>query len=80
MAELRSKPGILRHDDGRVEHARFYYGENEEAPADRTRIDPSCYATWVDHDGAVGIRRGTSVSVGASAGYAQNYDAIDWGN
>lgn len=80
MAELRSKTGLLRHDDGSVEGARFYYGENEEPPPDRTRIDPNNYATWLEADGAVGIRRGTSVSIGASPAYSANYDALDWGN
>ena len=80
MAKLRSQTGLLQHDDGRVEKARFYYGADEDAPTDRTRIDPSCHATWLEHDGTVGIRRGTSVSVGATAAYAERYDDLDWGN
>ncbi len=80
MTTPRSKAGLLRHDDGRVEPARFYYGDHEEDPPNRTRIDPARYATWVEADGAVGIRRGTSTSVGASPTYAANYDAVDWGN
>lgn len=80
MAELRSKTGLLRHDDGSVEGARFYYGTDEEAPPDRTRIDPKIYATWTEDDGAVGIRRGTAISVGATAAYSANYDTVDWGN
>lgn len=70
----------MRHDDGHVEHARFYYGDHEEDPPSRTHLDPAHYSTWVEDDGAVGIRRGTSVSVGASRAYSVNYDAIDWGN
>jgi hypothetical protein len=80
MAELRSKTGVLQHEDGRVETARFYYGADEADPPDRTRIDPIQYATWVEDDGAVGIRRGTSVSVGATTAYSAAYDAVDWGN
>jgi hypothetical protein len=80
MAELRSKTGLLRHEDGRVEQARFYYGEGEDPPPDHSRLDPSRHATWLEHDGTVGIRRGTSVSVGATPAYAANYDALDWGN
>jgi hypothetical protein len=77
---LRSKTGFLNHHDGRVERARFYYGPDEVAPPDRGQLDPEKHATWVEDDGTVGIRRGTSVSVGASAAYAANYDALDWGN
>ena len=80
MASLRSKTGLLNHHDGRVEKARFYYGADEDAPLDRMRLDPEQHATWVEDDGTVGIRRGTSVSVGATAAYATNYDALDWGN
>jgi hypothetical protein len=80
MTTLRSKSGLLRHKDGRAEHARFYYGADEEGPPDRTRIDPEHHATWIEDDGAVGIRRGTSISIGASPTYAANYDAVDWGN
>ena len=80
MAELRSKTGLLNYRDGRVETARFYYGADEDAPPNRTRIDPEKHATWIEHDGVIGIRRGTSVSVGASQSYSANYDNIDWGN
>jgi hypothetical protein len=80
MAALRSKTGLLNYRDGRALPARFYYGEGEAAPLNRTQIDPEHHATWVEDDGTIGIRRGTSVSVGASAAYAQNYDTVDWGN
>ena len=80
MAELRSKTGLLNYRDGRVATGRFYYGADEEAPPNRTRIDPEKHATWIEDDGAVGIRRGTAVSVGATKSYAANYDNIDWGN
>jgi hypothetical protein len=80
MPTPRSKSGLLRHEDGSVEPARFYYGDQEQDPPDRTRIDPAHYATWIEDDGAVGIRRGTSISVGATAAYSANYDALDWGN
>ena len=77
---LRSKTGLLNHHDGRVARARFYYGPDEDAPPDRSQIDPEKHATWVEDDGTVGIRRGTSVSIGATASYSANYDALDWGN
>lgn len=80
MPTPRSKTGILHHHDGRVEPARFYYGDNEGAPPRLMHIDSEHYATWDEGDGTVGIRRGTSVSVGASAAYSVNYDALDWGN
>lgn len=70
----------MRHEDGRVDPARFYYGDNEDDPPGRTHLDPSQYATWIEGDGTVGIRRGTAVSVGASAAYSANYDSVDWGN
>lgn len=70
----------MRHEDGRVEPARFYYDDHEDDPPSRTRLDPAHYSTWVEDDGAVGIRRGTSVSIGASPAYSANYDAVDWGN
>ena len=75
-----AKAGLLHHEDGSVEPARFYYGDHEEDPPNRTRIDQDHYATWVEGDGTVGIRRGTSVSVGAAVTYSANYDAVDWGN
>ena len=80
MAPLRSKTGFLNHPDGRIENARFYYGDSEDAPPDHTQIDPNQHATWVEDDGTVGIRRGTSVSVGATPAYTANYDTLDWGN
>jgi hypothetical protein len=80
MAELRSKTGFLTHGDGSVESARFYYGDGEEHPPNRSRIDPKDHALWVEDDGAVGIRRGTSISIGASPAYSAHYDALDWGN
>lgn len=80
MTTLRSKTGLLRHGDGRVESARFYYGADENAPPDRAQIDPDRHATWIEHDGTIGIRRGASVSVGTAPAYAANYDALDWGN
>jgi hypothetical protein len=76
----RSKTGLVRREDGHVEPARFYYGDHEDDPPSRAHLDPKHYATWVEDDGAVGIRRGTSVSVGASAAYSANYDTVDWGN
>ena len=80
MAELRSKGGFVTKNDGSAQHARFYFGADEDAPPDRARLDPKEYATWVEDDGAVGIRRGTTVSIGASPAYSANYDALDWGN
>jgi hypothetical protein len=80
MAELRSKTGLLNYRDGTAEPARFYYAADEAEPQNRSQIDPENHATWIEDDGVVGIRRGTSTSVGASAAYAANYDAIDWGN
>ena len=80
MPTPRSKSGLLHHEDGSVEPARFYYGDHEEDPPSRTRLDPNHYATWVEDDGTVGIRRGTSVSIGATPAYSANYDAVDWGN
>lgn len=80
MSTLRSKTGMLSHHDGRVENARFYYGPDEDAPPHRSRLDPDRHVTWVEDDGAVGIRRGTSVSVGATAAYSANYETLDWGN
>jgi hypothetical protein len=80
MPTPRSKTGRLHHEDGSVAPARFYYGDHEEDPPHRTQIDPTRYTTWVEDDGTVGIRRGTSISVGGSAAYSANYDALDWGN
>lgn len=80
MANPRSKTGLLTHDDGRVERARFYYGDDESCPPPRSTIDPEKHATWVEDDGTIGIRRGTSVSVGATPAYGAGYDTVDWGN
>jgi len=79
MADLRAKMGLLNHHDGSVEPARFYYGADETEPQSHTRINPENHATWIEDDGTVGIRRGTSVSIGASPAYSANYDAVDWG-
>ena len=79
MADLRAKTGLLNYHDGNTVPARFYYGADEAEPQDRSRIDPESHTTWVEDDGAVGIRRGTSVSIGASPAYSANYDALDWG-
>jgi len=79
MSTPRSKMGRLLHTDGRVDPARFYYGDHEEDPPQVTKLD-SQYTTWTEDDGAIGIRRGTSISIGASAAYSANYDALDWGN
>jgi len=76
----RAIHGSLQHDDGTACPARFYYGDEEPVPLGRERIDPARYATWVEDDGAIGIRRGTSVMVGASRQYASKYDEVDWGN
>jgi hypothetical protein len=72
--------GLLQHDDGAACPARFYYGDGEPQPHNCERIDPERYTTWVEDDGAIGIRRGTSVSVGATKQYAARYDEVDWGN
>ena len=80
MPTPRAKSGLLHHEDGRVKAARFYYGEHEENPPSRARLDPNHYTTWIEDDGAVGIRRGTSVSIGAAPAYSASYDNIDWGN
>jgi hypothetical protein len=78
MAELRAKNGLLNYHDGRAEPARFYYGDDEAEPQNHDRIDPESHATWIEADGTVGIRRGTSISVGATAAYSTNYDTLDW--
>ena len=80
MPTLRSKTGLLTHHDGRIVNARFYYGANEDEPPKRTKIDPEQHSTWVEDDGTIGIRRGTSVSIGASTAYSANYNSVDWGN
>jgi hypothetical protein len=80
MPELRSKTGLLNYGGGHVERARFYYGAEEAEPQDRSQIDPANHATWIEDDGTVGIRRGVAISVGATAAYSANYDALDWGN
>jgi len=82
MPTPRSKTGHLHYSDGRVESARFYYGDHEEDPPPCTQVD-SRHTTWIEDDGAVGIRRGTSISsasVGASAAYSTNYDSLEWGS
>jgi hypothetical protein len=76
----RAIRGSLRHDDGTVDAARFYYGDDEPTPLNRERINPDRYAMWIEDDGVVGIRRGTSVTIGASKQYSSKYDQIDWGN
>ena len=80
MLPLRSKTGLLNHRDGRVARARFYYGADEDGPPNPTQIDPEQHATWVEDDGTVGIRRGTSISIGATPAYSAGYDAVDWVN
>jgi hypothetical protein len=72
--------GSLQHSDGTINAARFYYGDGEPKPCNSELIDPSRFTTWIEDDGAVGIRRGTSVMVGATKQYAAKYDAVDWGN
>ena len=79
MPAPQSSPGYLHHRDGRVERARLYHGAGE-SPARHVVVDPDLYSTWTEDDGAVGIRRGTSTSVGATPTYAAKYDAVDWGN
>lgn len=78
MSTPRFKTGLF-HTEDRVDPARFYYGDQEEDPPQRIQVN-SQYTTWIEDDGTVGIRRGTSVSIGASATYSANYDALDWGN
>ena len=81
MAELRAKTGVLTYQDGSADRARFYYDADDEAePQNQDRIDPENHATWTEDDGVIGIRRGTTISVGASAAYSSSYDAIDWSN
>jgi hypothetical protein len=80
MGEIRAKQGILNYHDGSEAPARFYYGDNEDEPQNHAQVDPETHATWIEDDGVVGIRRGTSVSVGASPTYSANYDTVDWGN
>lgn len=80
MAELRSKTGVLNYQDGSAAPARFYYGEGEAEPLNQMQIDPEKHATWEEHDGMIGIRRGTSISVGASPAYSASYDKVDWDN
>lgn len=82
--KLEYNEGLLTGDLGSTHpgstHARYYYGEGEDAPQNRERIDPATHTTWREADGAVGIRRGTSVSIGASREYSAKYDDVDWGN
>ncbi len=80
MTTPRSKTGLLNSGDGSVARARFYYGDDEPGPPERARLDPERHAIWIEDDGTVGIRRGTSISIGASSAYSMNYDAVDWGN
>jgi len=80
MADLRAKSGFVHNSDGRAAPARFYYGDGEDEPPSRTTLNPNDHATWVEDDGAIGIRRGTTVSIGASSAYAARYDDVDWGN
>jgi hypothetical protein len=80
MSELRSKAGLLNYHDGSAAPARFYYGDDEAEPQSRAQIDSERHATWIEDDGVVGIRRGTSVSVGAGPAYSSRYDVVDWGN
>ena len=80
MASPRSKTGLLSNNEGRVAPARFYYGDQEDDPPNRTLIDPANHATWIEDDGTIGIRRGTAVSVGATPAYSANYEALNWGN
>lgn len=81
MAELRAKPGFVhKNDGGSVLPARFYYGDGEDDPPDRASLSPNDHATWIENDGAIGIRRGTTVSIGASPAYSARYDDLDWGN
>ena len=79
MAQLRSKAGFVTHNDGCAHNARFYFGADEDEPPNRGELDPERHTTWVEADGTVGIRRGTAVSIGASAAYSANYDSLDWG-
>lgn len=76
----RSICGLLRHDDGTINPARFYFGDDEPVPRNHERISAADHATWVEDDGAIGIRRGTAVSFGATKRYAAKYVEIDWGN
>lgn len=80
MALPQSKTGLLQHADGSTDRVRLYYGADEEDPPPRMPIDPENYTAWIEDDGAIGLRRGTSVSIGASPAYSANYDALDWGN
>jgi hypothetical protein len=70
--------GSVESADGTVCAARFYYGDGEPRPPSQERLDPDRYATWIEDDGAIGIRRGTSVLVGATKQYAAKYDDVDW--
>ncbi len=76
----RSVRGSLLCDDGTARPARYYFGGDEPEPLGRELIDSSRHATWIEDDGAIGIRRGASVSVGSSRQYVANYDDVDWGN
>jgi hypothetical protein len=80
VTPLRSKSGLLNYRDGNVRPARYYYGDGEDEPQNHEHIGPDRHATWTEDDGVVGIRRGTSVSVGASSAYSASYDTVDWGN
>lgn len=80
MAELRAKSGFVHRNDGNAAPARFYYGDGEDEPPVRTKLSPTDHATWIEDDGAIGIRRGTQVSIGATPAYSAHYDDVDWGN
>lgn len=77
---LRSKSGIIDYDTGQSYPARFYYGDGESEPEGQIPVLAESHATWIEDDGVVGIRAGTSISVGASKAYSKNYDTVDWGN
>jgi hypothetical protein len=79
--DLHVSSGVLIHEDtGHEQPARFYRTDDEAPPPWREFIDSKRYVTWEEHDGAIGIRRGTSVSVGASKTYGAKYDEVEWGN
>ena len=76
----RAVNGTLHLDDGTVRPARFYIGEGERDPVEDELIDPECHATWIEDDGAIGIRRGTSVTPDALESEPGDAIEISWGN
>ena len=74
----RSICGLLRHDDGTINPARFYFGDDEPVPRNHERISAADHATWVED--AITPATASSIVFGATKRYAAKYVEIDWGN